>query len=208
MKRIIVGATGSSGIILTIKTVEALVHLDYKVDLVLSQHALYVASLELEKKISSPRNFLAIFDQKIQNNITLHGINNVGASICSGTHLSMGMIIQPCSMATVAAIAMGLSDNSLRRAADVSLKERRALVIAFREAPLSTLHLRHLLSLSEMGAVILPPAPAWYLKPKNKDDIEDFLVGRGLDALKIPHALYQPWKATEVGEGHESFSCH
>lgn len=195
MKRIIVAAAGSSGIILTLKTIKALISSGYLVDLVMSQHALYVASLELDKKISSARQFLSLFDEEMQKNIVLHGIHDVGSAICSGTHPCLGMIIQPCSMATVAAIALGLSDNCLRRAADVSLKERRPLIIAFRETPLSTLHLRHLLSLSEMGAVILPPAPAWYLKPKSTEDIEDFLVGRGLDALKIPHQLYQPWSS-------------
>lgn len=207
MKRVVVAASGSSGIILTIKTVQAIISAGYLVDFVISQHALYVASLELEKKIVSAKQFLALFDDAIQKKITLHGINDVGATICSGTHPCIGMIIQPCSMATVAAIALGLSDNSLRRAADVALKEKRTLVVAFRETPLSTLHLKHLLSLSEMGATILPPAPAWYLKPKSKEDIEDFLVGRGLDALKIPHKLYQPWKSNEDQKAENSF-CH
>lgn len=184
----VVGVSGASGIVLAYKLLRVLAEKGYHIDCVMSKHALYAASLEMGKEYASSAKFIEPL-----NTVTVHSNQDVGCSICSGSFPSLGMVIIPCSMGTVAAIACGLADNALRRAADVTLKERRPLVIVPRECPLSSLHLENLLRLSNLGATIVPPIPAWYTQPKSVDDIENFIVGRVLDALKIDHALYPRW---------------
>ena len=124
---------------------------------------------------------------------SVHDIADVGASIASGSFQCSGMVVAPCSMRTLAAIAHGLSDNLITRAADVLLKERRRLVLVVRESPLSLIHLRNMVSATEAGAVICPPMPAFYLRPKTIDDIVDFSVARALDLLDVPHTLVARW---------------
>ncbi|MDR3623666.1 MAG: UbiX family flavin prenyltransferase [Chlamydiales bacterium] len=193
MDRIVIGVSGASGIILAYKAVQAVVRAGYFVDLVISKAAFMTARQEMGQGFGSSAGFIESFDDDIQKNLTVHSINNFGASIASGSYKVRGMLVIPCSMATLAAIAIGLSDNLLRRAADVSLKERRPLVIVPREAPLSSIHLEHMLTLSRMGAVIIPPVPAWYNLPKTLDDVENFVVGKTLDGLGIKHDLYPVW---------------
>ena len=120
---------------------------------------------------------------------TYHNAADIGAPIASGGVPIAGMLIIPCSMATVAAIAHGFSDNLLRRAADVTIKERRPLVTVPRETPLSAIHLENMLSLVRLGVVVIPPEPAFYLHPQNIDDIADYIVAKALDALGVPDAL-------------------
>lgn len=127
----------------------------------------------------------------------VHDSANVGASIASGSFGAHAMVVAPCSMRTLAAIAHGLSDNLLTRAADVMLKERRRLVLMVRESPLSLIHLRNMVSATEAGAVICPPMPAFYLRPQSVDDIVDFSVARVLDLLDIPHTLAARWQGEE-----------
>lgn len=127
----------------------------------------------------------------------VHGIANIGVSIASGSFQCSGMVVAPCSMRTLAAIAQGLSDNLITRAADVVLKERRRLVLLVRESPLSLIHLRNMVSASEAGAIMCPPMPAFYLRPQSVDDIVDFSVARALDLLNVPHTLAARWN----GEG-------
>jgi 4-hydroxy-3-polyprenylbenzoate decarboxylase len=114
-----------------------------------------------------------------------HGVGDQGAAISSGSFVTLGMVIAPCSMRTVAAIAHGLGDNLIHRAADVVLKERRKLVLAVRESPLSEIHLENMLKLSRMGVVISPPLPAFYTRPRSIDEIVDHSVSRLLDQLGI-----------------------
>jgi 4-hydroxy-3-polyprenylbenzoate decarboxylase len=122
-----------------------------------------------------------------------HDAADIGASIASGSFGCSGMVVAPCSMRTLAAIAHGLSDNLVTRAADVMLKERRRLVLLTREAPLHLGHIRNMASVTEMGAVVCPPVPAFYMKPRTIDDIVDQSVARVLDLLDIPHALCPRW---------------
>ena len=123
----------------------------------------------------------------------VHDVRNVGASIASGSFLCSGMVIAPCSMRTLAAVAHGLADNLITRAADVMLKERRRLVLMVRESPLHLVHLRNMASVTEMGGIICPPLPAFYLRPQTIADIVDHSVARVLDLLGVPHALAQRW---------------
>ena len=125
---------------------------------------------------------------------TVHDIANVGAAIASGSFQCSGMVVAPCSMRTLAAIAHGLSDNLLTRAADVVLKERRRLVLMVRESPLHLVHLRNMVSVTEMGAIVCPPMPAFYLRPQTVDDVVDFSVARVLDLLDVPHTLAARWQ--------------
>ncbi|HNV60575.1 MAG TPA: UbiX family flavin prenyltransferase [Rhodoferax sp.] len=123
----------------------------------------------------------------------VHDIANIGASIASGSFQCSGMVVAPCSMRTLAAIAHGLSDNLITRAADVQLKERRRLVLMVRESPLSLIHLRNMVSATEAGAIICPPMPAFYQRPQSVEDIVDFSVARALDLLDVPHTLAVRW---------------
>ena len=125
---------------------------------------------------------------------TVHDIANVGASIASGSFQCCGMVVAPCSMRTLAAIAHGLSDNLLTRAADVVLKERRRLVLMVRESALHLVHLRNMVSVTEMGAIVCPPMPAFYLRPQTVEDVVDFSVARVLDLLDVPHTLVARWQ--------------
>jgi len=127
----------------------------------------------------------------------VHDIANVGASIASGSFQCSGMVVAPCSMRTLAAIAHGLSDNLITRAADVLLKERRRLVLMVRESPLHLVHLRNMVSVTEMGAIVCPPVPAFYLRPQTIDDIVDFSVARVLDLLEVPHTLAARWQGSQ-----------
>jgi len=124
---------------------------------------------------------------------TVHDARNIGATIASGSFQSAGMVIAPCSMRTLAAVAHGLSDNLLTRAADVVLKERRRLVLMVRETPLHLGHLRNMVSVTEMGAIVCPPVPAFYLRPQSVADIVDHSVARTLDLLGVPHTLAARW---------------
>jgi len=127
----------------------------------------------------------------------VYDIANIGATIASGSFQCSGMVVAPCSMRTLAAIAHGLSDNLITRAADVLLKERRRLVLMVRESPLSLIHLRNMVSATEAGAIICPPMPAFYLRPQSVDDIIDFSVARALDLLDVPHTLAARWNGNE-----------
>ncbi len=131
---------------------------------------------------------------------TVHDARNVGASIASGSFQCAGMVIAPCSMRTLAAVAHGLSDSLLTRAADVVLKERRRLVLMVRETPLHLGHLRNMVSVTEMGAIVCPPVPAFYLRPQSVADIVDHSVARALDLLDVQHPLAARWEGLALGE--------
>jgi len=194
MARFIVGVSGASGIILAYRAIVRLASLGHFIELVITQQALYTATLELGKEFSTAKKILQGLPEEIQEQVTLHAVQDSGASICSGSYHTDGMLIVPCSMATLAAIACGLGDNCLRRAADVILKERRRLVIVPRESPLNQIHLENMLKLTSMGAMMVLPVPAWYTQPRTLEDVENFIVGKALDALGVAdHNLYPRW---------------
>ena len=124
----------------------------------------------------------------------VYDVDNVGAAIASGSFQCAGMVIAPCSMRTLAAVAHGMSDNLLTRAADVVLKERRRLVLMVRESPLHLVHLRNMVAVTEMGAIVCPPMPAFYLHPQSVGELVDHSVARALDLLDVPHDLAPRWE--------------
>lgn len=123
----------------------------------------------------------------------VHDVRNIGAAIASGSFHCEGMVVAPCSMRTLAAVANGLGDNLITRAADVMLKERRRLVLMVRETPLNLAHLRNMVSVTEMGGIVAPPLPAFYLRPQSVQDVVDASVARVLDLLDVPHQLSDRW---------------
>ncbi len=192
-QRYVIGISGASGIILGFKVVKKLLEATQGViHLIMTRDARYTALEEMGKSYPSDESILSEFPSSERHRVFLHGIRDFSSVIASGTYLTRGMVIVPCSMATLAAVATGLSDNLLRRAADVTLKERRPLVIVPREAPYSTIHLQHMVTLSQLGARIIAPQPAWYVHPRTIEDVEDHIVGRILDSLGV-HIEYARW---------------
>jgi 4-hydroxy-3-polyprenylbenzoate decarboxylase len=184
MKPIVVGISGASGSLLARATVDELLRRDIPTNIVCSNAALQVWQEEMETTF---KETLVEWREHPQFNFYSQG--NLSAPIASGTHPTGGMVIVPCSMNSVAAIAHGLSYNLLLRAANVCLKENRKLVLVPRETPLHAIHLENMLILARMGVVILPPDPAFYLKPRSIDDTVNFIVGRIMVALSIDDAL-------------------
>ena len=124
----------------------------------------------------------------------VHDVNNVGAAIASGSFQCHAMVVAPCSMRTLAAIAHGLADNLLTRAADVALKERRRLVLMVRESPLHLTHLRNMVAVTEMGGICCPPLPAFYLRPQTVGEVVDYSVARALDLIGVAHDIAPRWE--------------
>lgn len=186
-KRIIVGISGASGIIYGVRMLEWLKGAGVETHLVISKAAEMTLAYESELTLKELRGLADHF----------HPMTDIGASISSGSFHTMGMAIAPCSIRTMSEIATGITGSLMSRAADVVLKERRRLVLAVRETPLHTGHLRTLLQLSEMGAVICPVVPAFYNKPRTLDDIVDHTVGRILDLFDIDVGVVKRWKSGE-----------
>ena len=174
-RRVIVGLTGASGTIYGVRLLEMLRESGIETHLVMSQWAARTLVHETHYTV-----------QQVQDLATeRYAIGDVGAAIASGSFLTLGMVIVPCSMRTLAAVAHGFGDNLIHRAADVILKERRRLVLAVRESPLSEIHLENMLKLARMGAVIAPPMPAFYNHPQTLGDAVSYAVARVLDQLDI-----------------------
>lgn len=182
--RLVVGLSGSSAPQYGIAMLRALRSIDsVESHLVISQGARRTIELEACLPIE---DVLGLAD-------VVHDTANLAASVSSGSFETMGMVVIPCSMRSLAAIAHGLSSDLLTRAADVTLKERRRLVLVTRETPLSLIHLRNMVAVTEAGASILPPVPAFYHRPHSIDDLIDHTVGKVLDQFGIDHHLYQRW---------------
>ena len=181
---VVVGITGASGVMLAKTTVDLLLKKGHSVIATASSAARMVWREEMDESFGA-----AIERWKGEGDFSYEAVGNLSAQISSGTFSTAGMVIVPCSMGTVAAIAHGLADNLVRRAADVSLKERRPLVLVIRETPLNAIHLRNMVSLAEMGATILPPVPAFYLGHQTIEDIADFTSHRTVVALGLDDRL-------------------
>ena len=185
-QRLVIGITGASGVVYGIRALEVLRDVDVETHLVMSKSAELTMAYEVDMK---PKDVRALAD-------VCHVVSDVGASISSGSFRTAGMLILPCSIRTMSEIASGVTSTLLTRAADVVLKERRRLVLALRETPLHTGHLRTMTQLSEIGAVIAPIVPAFYAKPQSVDDIIDHTVGRLLDLFELDVGLVKRWKDT------------
>ncbi|MGI6655528.1 MAG: UbiX family flavin prenyltransferase [Desulfobulbus sp.] len=183
-QRIVVGLSGASGAILGIELLRALHDLGrYETHLVVSAGAAQTIPLETGTTVEAVRALAHV----------CHDNDNLAAAIASGTFRTVGMAVVPCSMKTVAGIASGYSDNLLLRAADVTLKEGRPLVLVPRECPLSTIHLRNLLTVAEAGAVVMPPMVTYYTQPAGIDDMNRHLVGKVLARLGIDLPDLRRW---------------
>ena len=181
--RLIVGISGASGIIYGVRLLQMLKDLPIESHLVMSKSAEMTLGFELDIKL---KQIHELADQ-------VYSVKNVGAAISSGSFRTLGMVIAPCSIRSMSEIATGVTTSLLTRAADVVLKERRKLVLMVRETPLHTGHLRTMTALSEMGAIIAPPLPAFYTNPKTIDDMVDHSVGRVLDLFDIETGTVKRW---------------
>ena len=187
MKRIVVGISGASGAVYGIRFLELLRRLpDVESHLVVSDPAKRTIVEETDWAV---KDVLALAAHRYDN-------KDIGAAIASGSFKTDGMVIVPCSVKTAASVAHCLADNLLTRAADVTLKEGRPLILVVRETPLHLGHLRILTALAEMGAVILPPMPAFYNRPKQIEDLVDHTLARVLDRLGLPQHLVTEWQGT------------
>jgi len=185
-KRLIVGLSGASGVIYGVRALELLKGSAVETHLVMSRSAEVTLAYETKLKV---RDVQALAD-------VVHPIHDIAASISSGSFKTLGMLVSPCSIRTLSEIATGVTSTLLTRAADVVLKERRRLVLMLRETPLHTGHLRTMTALSEMGAIIAPPIPAFYFGPKTLDEVINQSIGRALDLFGIELGIVKRW-----GEG-------
>jgi 4-hydroxy-3-polyprenylbenzoate decarboxylase len=195
---LVLAFTGASGSPYGIRLLETLLRAGRSVHLTLSPAAVEVLGYELDRHVRLDRfalpDLLGEAAMAVKpGQVQYHDYRDFRAGIASGSFLTAGMVICPCSMGTVGAIANGLSQNLIHRAADVHLKERRKLVLVPRETPLHLLQLRNLAACAEAGAVILPAMPAFYTRPRSLEDAIDFVVGRICDQLGVEHHLLQRW---------------
>ena len=189
-KRLIVAITGASGTIYGIRILEALRDIGVESHLVMSDSAKLTMAAETSYK---PAQIEAMAD-------VVHSAKNVGASISSGSFKSLGMVIAPCSIRTLSEIACGVTSSLVSRAADVVLKERRRLVLLVRETPLHLGHLRSMSQVTECGAIVMPPVPAFYAKPNSLDDMVSHTVGRCLDLFDLDNTRVTRWNGMDGGK--------
>jgi 4-hydroxy-3-polyprenylbenzoate decarboxylase len=192
-RRWIVGITGASGSIYGVTLVHYLLQYNYTVHLVITDAGWRVLHDELGWNASKRSETISQQFGSYESTFTFHPIQDIGASIASGSYRVDGMVIVPCSMGSLAAVANGFSNNLLQRAADVMLKEARKLIIIPRETPLSAIHLENMLKLARLGVTIAPAMPAFYHKPGNIEDMVHFMVGKMLDSMGIDNHVYSRW---------------
>ncbi len=183
MRRLIVGMTGSTGAVFGIRLLEALKHAEVESHLIISKWAQRTIEHETRHTVEQVRALATV----------VHSQGDMGASISSGSFITEGMVVIPCSVRTLGGIANGYGEHLVHRAADVILKERRRLVLVVRETPLSEVHLENMLKLARMGVVMLPPMPAFYNHPQTVDDIVDHIVFRVLDQFGIAASFAKRW---------------
>jgi 4-hydroxy-3-polyprenylbenzoate decarboxylase len=182
-RRAVVGISGASGVVYGVRALDALAELGVERHLVVSRAAALTLAQETD---------LTLAELSAKASVT-YRVGDIGAAIASGSFPTLGMIIAPCSVRTMSEIATGVTSSLLTRAADVTLKERRPLVLMVRETPLHLGHLRTMIQLAEMGAIIAPPLPAFYVKPQSLADIVDQSVGRALDLLGLDWGAVRRW---------------
>jgi 4-hydroxy-3-polyprenylbenzoate decarboxylase len=193
VSKYIVAITGASGVIYGLKLISELIGRNHEVhvvvsepgELVLAQEMGWPESKQLENDL---RDYLP------DGNLYFYKNNDIGARIASGSFIAEAMLIVPCTMSTVASVANGMSNNLIERTSDVMLKEKRTLILMPRETPLSSVHLRNMLSLADMGVSIVPAMPAFYHQPDSVDDMVLFMVGKILDLMKIPHDIFRRYE--------------
>ncbi len=182
-ERLIVGLSGASGVVYGVRLLESLRNMPVEAHLVMSKSAEITIAYEMDLKVSDVHALADVW----------YPAGDMGAALSSGSFRTLGMVVAPCSMRSLAEIAGGVTTSLLTRAADVVLKERRRLVLMVRETPLHSGHLRNMLSVSEMGAIIAPPVPAFYARPANLDEMIDQTVGRVLDLFDLESDGLRRW---------------
>ncbi len=202
-KPIIIGISGASGMIYAVRTIKYLLEANFTINVVASKASYMVWQEEDNIKVpqdpdTQEKFWRSHLNLPTQGKLICHRWGDVGASIASGSFRTLGMVVIPCSMSTVAKISNGLSSDLLERAADVQLKENKPLVVVPRETPLSLIHLRNLTNLAEAGAKIVPAIPAWYHKPQTIEDLVDFVIARTLDQLGVDCVPLKRWKDEEL----------
>ncbi len=195
---VIVGVTGASGAGYARRLIEHLAAARMQVHLVMSPHGKRLFADELDIRPVTPQALVGAAAEWV----TSYAYNDVGAILASGSFRARGMVICPCSSSTLGAVAAGLGDNLLHRAAQVSLKEMRRLILVYREMPMSQIDLTHALTLSRAGAVICPANPGFYMMPQCVDDLVDFVVGKLLDLLEVDHTLNTRWNPDGTPDDH------
>ena len=181
--RLIVGISGATGAVYGIRALQVLHELGVETHLIVTTAALETIRLETDYRKAQIEKLAA----------QTHRIDDIASKVASGSFRTDGMLVIPCSMKTLAGIANGYSDNLLLRAADVTIKERRRLVLVVRETPLSLIHIENMAAVTRAGAVVLPAMPAFYNRPKTVDDLIDQVVGKALDLLGVEHHLSRRW---------------
>ena len=182
-RRLVVGMSGASGAVLGIRLLEVLKSQDIESHLVMTKSAITTLAHETDWPLKKVRALASVW----------HSVDDIGASVASGSFKTLGMVVVPCSIRSLSELAAGITSNLLTRAADVALKERRRVVLVLRETPLHVGHLQSMLRVAEMGAVIAPPVPSFYARPRSADDIVRHTVGRILDLFDIETDLVQRW---------------
>ncbi|WP_085318068.1 UbiX family flavin prenyltransferase [Derxia lacustris] len=189
--RIIVAITGATGAIYGVRLLQVMRESGIDTHLLVSSAGWLNIRQELELDRSEVEALATV----------AHSVRDVGASIASGSFATAGMVVAPCSMKTLAAVAHGMGDNLITRAADVTLKERRRLVLMVRETPLNLAHIRNMEAVTLMGGVIFPPVPAFYQRPASIAELVDHTLGRVLDLLGLPQTLTAPWQGLDLRAG-------
>ena len=203
-KTVCLALTGASGMPYGLRLLECLLAAGCRVQLLYSQVAAIVARQEMDEALparaAEAQAQLRARFAALPGRLDVYGREEWFAPVASGSNPPDAMVVCPCTMGTLAAIAQGLANNLIERAADVALKEGRPLILVPRETPLSTIHLENMLRLARAGAVILPPNPGFYHHPQNVADLVDFVVARILDRIGVPHALLARW-GEDAGDG-------
>lgn len=196
-KRIIVGMSGASGAPYALCMLEELLRQGHHVHLMVTEAAWRVLQEEHDWEIQKRESLFIERMGNLPGELVFHPLRDIGASIASGSFPVDAMVVVPCSMATMARIALGISSNLLERSADVMIKERRQLVVVPRETPLSSIHLENMLKLTNNGVTILPAMPGFYSHPETIEDMVRFIAGKILDQIGVEHQLYKRWKEEE-----------